>query len=180
MARVLLHICCGPCTIYPQRYLREQGYELHGYFYNPNIHPYQEFQRRLETLETYAGEIGLPLIADRDYEMEDYLRQVVFREGERCRVCYSIRLRRAAAVAQRGKFDFFTTTLLVSPFQKHDLIREIGEAVGREMGVPFLYVDFRPGFKEAVAESKERGMYRQQYCGCIYSEKERYYRGGKE
>ncbi|KJS17367.1 MAG: hypothetical protein VR69_05325 [Peptococcaceae bacterium BRH_c4b] len=172
--KMLLHTCCAPCTIYPLDRIREEGIDVTGFYYNPNIHPYTEWVRRRETLEEYAGEKNFKLITDEEYQLEEFLRAVVHRETERCAHCYAMRLCSAAAVAVRGKFDYFSTTLLVSPFQKHDLIREIGEAVGKEYGVPFYYADFRPGYKEATARSKELGMYRQQYCGCIYSEKERY------
>lgn len=171
---ILTHICCGPCAIYPVTRLREEGHQVHGLFYNPNIHPYQEFGRRLETLEKYAQAENLPVIYRRGYDLDDYLHQVVYRENRRCQICYHLRLKEAAQIARKGKFDAFTTTLLVSPFQKHDLVRDIGEQVGQELGVPFHYEDFRPGYSEAVRKSKELGMYRQQYCGCIYSERERY------
>lgn len=174
--RILLHTCCGPCTIYPLKFLRDNDFEVTGYFYNPNIHPYTEWRQRKETLAEFARNNALPVVFDESYELEEFLRLVAYREGSRCQVCYHTRLKRAASVARKGKFDFFTTTLLVSPFQKHELIREIGEEVARESGVPFYYADFRPGFKEATALSRELGMYRQQYCGCIYSEKERYCR----
>ncbi len=174
--RLLLHICCGPCTIHPLEVLRAEGWEVHGYFYNPNVHPYTEYRRRAETLAAYAAGVGLPLTVAPDYPVEEFLRQVVFREGERCRFCYGLRLRRAARVAREGKFDAFTTTLLVSPYQKHDLIREMALRVASEEGVEFLYRDFRPGFREAQARARALGMYRQPYCGCLYSEKERYYK----
>lgn len=174
MVRLLLHICCAPCAIYPVDYLREKEFDVYGYFFNPNIHPYTEWLKRKHTLAEYAREIDLKLIVDEDYRLEEFLRTVVYRENVRCRFCYLLRLRQAAGVAKRGGFAGFTTTLLVSPFQKHELIRETGEAVAEEYGIPFYYYDFRPGFKEATARSKEMGMYRQQYCGCIYSEKERY------
>jgi hypothetical protein len=172
--KILLHSCCGPCSIFPTRKLLEEGHEVRGYFYNPNIHPYTEFQKRLETYQEFAEKTGLPVIIDDNYEIDEFLRQVAFREGERCRICYSLRLKKAAQVARKGQFDAFTTTLLVSPFQKHELIKEIGTAIGEELGIPFYYCDFRPGFKENVTVSKEQNMYRQQYCGCIYSEKDRY------
>ncbi|MBN2255325.1 MAG: epoxyqueuosine reductase QueH [Deltaproteobacteria bacterium] len=174
--KTLLHICCAPCAIYPLRLLREEGDDVTGLFYNPNIHPYSEYVRRRETLQTYADEQGLRLITGRGYPMEDFLRNVAFREEHRCRYCYYDRLRYAAHIARKGKFDRFTSTLLYSKFQDHDLIRDTGEAVGREMGVRFYYRDLREGWKEGVAVSKSRGMYRQQYCGCIYSEKERFYK----
>ena len=171
---ILLHTCCAPCSIYPVESLRKAGHEIRGYFYNPNIHPYMEFTKRLETFNKYAQKIDLPVIVDEQYELENFLRGVVFREGERCRICYSIRLQKAAQIARKGKFDAFTTTLLVSPFQKHELIKEIATSVSQETGVPFFYQDFRTGFKEGVMQSKEEKMYRQQYCGCVFSEKERY------
>jgi predicted adenine nucleotide alpha hydrolase (AANH) superfamily ATPase len=172
--RILLHICCAPCTIYPLRILREEGGEVCGLFYNPNIHPYVEYRKRLETIDTYAGQVELHIIREEAYPMEAFLRQVAFREEERCRHCYHLRLDRTAKTARKGRFDAFTTTLLYSRFQKHDLIRGIGERVAGTHGIPFLYRDFREGWSEGVRISRELGMYRQPYCGCIYSEKERY------
>ena len=99
-----------------------------------------------------------------------------YREEDRCTVCYQERLLASARLAKNGAFDCFTTTLLYSRFQKHDIIRQIGESIGRAVGVPFPYRDFRTGWRDGVEESKRLGLYRQQYCGCIYSEKERYYK----
>lgn len=172
--RILLHICCAPCTIYPLRILREEGSDVCGFFYNPNIHPFQEYRKRSETLDAYADQEELRVIREGDYPMEEFLRQVAFREEDRCRYCYEIRLSRTARMASQGRFDSFTTTLLYSRFQKHDLIRSIGESVARTHGIPFLYRDFREGWSEGVRVSKALAMYRQPYCGCIYSEKERY------
>jgi predicted adenine nucleotide alpha hydrolase (AANH) superfamily ATPase len=154
--------------------LREEGSEVCGVFTNPNIHPYLEYRRRLETLEVYSGRVGLPVTCEETYPMEEFFRQVAFREEERCRYCYEMRLTRAAQIARSGRFDAFTTTLLYSRFQKHELIRSVGESVAETMGVRFLYRDFREGWSEGVRISKEMGMYRQPYCGCIYSEKERF------
>ena len=172
--KVLLHICCAPCATIPVQYLRREGMTIYGYFDNPNIHPYTEWARRKETLEAYAGDTGLDVIYNNNYQMEIFLQAVVHRETQRCRYCYAIRLEQAARIARKGKFDFFSTTLLVSPYQKHQLIKETGEAIGEKYEVPFYYHDFRPGYPDSVKESKEREMYRQSYCGCIYSEKERY------
>jgi predicted adenine nucleotide alpha hydrolase (AANH) superfamily ATPase len=172
--KILLHICCAPCTIYPAAALRDSGHQVRGFFFNPNIHPYQEFSRRVATLEDYAGKTGLSIIWDRNYDLEDFLRRIVYRERERCRFCYHLRLTAAARVARAGKFEAFTSTLLYSKFQKHELIREIGQQVGHEVGVPFYYEDFRQGWATGVARSKQMGLYRQQYCGCIYSERERF------
>lgn len=172
--KLLLHICCGPCSIYPLRILAENGFDAMGYFYRSNLHPYTECLKRQEALESYAGQIGLKLIIAPEYDLEGFLRNAVFREKNRCELCYHDRLRSTALVARRGKFDCFSSTLLYSKFQNHDAVRSIGEAVGKEVGVPFHYQDFRLGWHEGIQESKQLGMYRQQYCGCIYSEKERY------
>jgi len=174
--RLLLHICCAPCTIHPLAQLRRGGFTIEGLFYNPNIHPFTEYQRRAETLATYAAQVELPVIWGEGYPLEEFLRGVAFREADRCRYCYFMRLQEAARVARHGKFDAFSTTLLYSPYQKHELIRNIGESLGRSWGVAFHYADFRPGWKEGVRISRALGMYRQPYCGCLYSEKERYFR----
>lgn len=147
-----------------------------GYFYGSNIHPYIECLKRRQTLCDYADKIDLKLIISDSYDLEHFLQNVVFREKNRCLFCYRERLRTTALMAKRGKFDLFSTTLLYSKFQKHEIIRSIGEAVGKDVGIPFFYQDFRIGWKEGVNTSKELKMYRQQYCGCIYSEKERYYK----
>ena len=172
--KLLLHTCCGPCSIYPLRRLQERCYDVLGFFYRSNIHPYTECLKRQEALETYAQSLNLKIIMEDGYDLEGFLRQAAFREGDRCLVCYHSRLEATARLARKGKFDFFSTTLLYSRFQQHDAIKSIGEALGRSMGVPFYYEDFRQGWKEGIRVSKELGMYRQQYCGCIYSEKERY------
>jgi len=178
--KILLHTCCGPCSIYPVDFLREKGMDVYGYFFNPNIHPYTEFARRRETLEKYAAEIDLKVIIDEEYRLEEFLQGVTHRESRRCLICYAMRLDQTARVAKRGGFEGFSSTLLVSPYQKHELIREIGQASADKYGVPFYYEDFRPGYKAATDLSKKMGMYRQQYCGCIYSEKERYLRPRKK
>jgi hypothetical protein len=172
--KILLHVCCAPCTIYPLRILRGEGNEVCGLFFNPNIHPYLEYQKRLDALISYAGQEGLTTIREEGYPLEAFLRQVVFREEERCRHCYHLRLSQAARIAKKDRFDAFTTTLLYSRYQKHDLVREVAESVAETQGIHFLYRDFREGWSDGIRISKEIGMYRQPYCGCIYSEKERY------
>jgi predicted adenine nucleotide alpha hydrolase (AANH) superfamily ATPase len=171
-----MHTCCGPCTIYPLEVLRDEGCEVMGFFYRHNIHPFRECLRRQETLTQFAAQQKLRVIVQEGYDMEGFIRNVAFREADRCRYCYHDRLRTAALVARKGKFDAYTSTLLYSRHQKHDLIQAVGEAIARETGVPFLYRDFRTGWGEGIAASKAQGMYRQPYCGCIYSEKDRYYR----
>ena len=171
---ILVHMCCGPCSSYPVPLLLEQGHQVRGLFYNPNIHPFQEYQRRQKGVEELAGLLGIEVIYLPEYDIEKYFQDTAFREGQRCRICYSLRLTRAAQIARRGNFDAFTTTLLISPFQKHELIRDIGEQIAEQVGIPFFYQDFRPGYKESVIRSKEMGLYRQQYCGCLFSERERF------
>ena len=174
--KVLLHICCAPCAIYPVESLRMGGAEVMGFFYRHNIHPYKECERRQEALQHYAEQINLRLFCQEGYDLEGFIRNVAFRETDRCTFCYHDRLKCAAKFAKRGQFDYFTSTLLYSKFQKHDTIKSIGESIAKDVGVPFLYVDFRSGWKQGIKESKDMGMYRQQYCGCIYSEKERYFK----
>ena len=172
--RILLHTCCGPCAIYPLRTLRTAGHDVTGFFYNHNIHPYQEYLRRRDAVLQMAEQEALQLIMRDEYELERFLAIVAQQPDKRCSYCYSSRLRATAEVAAEEGFEAFSASLLYSRYQKHDEIRELGEQVGREYGVAFYYQDFRPGWQEGIRLSKELGLYRQQYCGCIYSEKERY------
>ena len=174
--KILMHLCCGPCSIYPVKVLREEGADIMGFFYKNNIHPYTECLRRQEALEKYAAQINLRVIYQEGYDLEGFIQNLVHREADRCRHCYHDRLRTTALIAKRGKFDYFSSTLLYSKFQKHELVRSIGESVAKSVGVPFFYQNFREGWKEGIETSKELEMYRQQYCGCIYSEKDRYFK----
>ncbi|HAO20453.1 MAG: hypothetical protein BWK80_43440 [Desulfobacteraceae bacterium IS3] len=174
--KILLHTCCAPCSVYPVRILREENFEIMGFFYRHNIHPYTECLRRQETLAQYSQDTGFRVIYQQDYDMEGFIQHVVFREKDRCAYCYHDRLMAAAHIARQGKFDCFSTTLLYSRFQNHEMIRAIGESAGKSVEIPFYYRDFRVGWKEGIEESKRMGLYRQQYCGCIYSEKERFYK----
>ncbi len=174
MTRILLHICCGPCSVYPVLALRGEGFAVHGFFYNPHIQPYREFEKRLETLRCFAQSEELPLVVRTDYDPETFFRQVAFREANRCIYCYSLRLEAAARLAKKSRFDAFTTTLLYSKRQKHELIVSIAEEAARKYGIDFLYRDFRSGWREGQRKAEALGMYRQQYCGCIYSEMERF------
>jgi epoxyqueuosine reductase len=176
MSTILLHTCCAPCTIFPLGRLRQAGWQVHGFFYNPHIQPYQEFQKRLTTLESFAREEDLDVIIRADYELEAFLRQVAFREHERCLYCYARRLEATARLAKKSRFDAFTTTLLYSRMQKHERICDLARQASKQFGIPFYYEDFRKGWKEGQEQARIQGMYRQQYCGCIYSEKERYLR----
>lgn len=172
--KILLHICCANCAIYPFHRLKKSGEEIVGYFFNPNIHPYQEYQKRLESTKNYSEAVGLEVIYRDEYLLEAFLGNVSHRVQERCSYCYLFRLESAALEAKKLGVDAFSTTLLQSTHQNHALIKETGERVGRVIGIPFYYEDFRLGWRKGVEVSRAMGLYRQQYCGCIYSEKERY------
>ena len=172
--KILLHICCAPCANYPVSILNTEGFNLMGYFYRHNIHPYTECLRRQRTLQEYADAIGLEIIYQNGYDMENFLRNVAFREKDRCSYCYYDRLRSTALIAKRGKFDYFSSTLLYSKYQNHELITSIAKSVAKSVGVKFYYQDYRIGWKNGIETSRKLKQYRQSYCGCIYSEKERY------
>ncbi len=178
--KILLHICCANCTCYPYEVLRKQEFQITGLWYNPNIHPYQEYQRRLMALGFYSQRVNLPIIYQDTYELEKWLKTVEGRwamyEGERsrCNICYKQRMEFTARTAHENKFDYFTTTILYSKFQNHDLIKRLGQQLEKKYEVKFFYQDFREGWKRGIDISRDMGLYRQQYCGCIFSEKERY------
>ncbi len=172
--KILLHVCCGPCALHPLQMLRDKGHSVEGYFYNPNIHPFKEFRRRVSALEEMAGQENFTVDIDDNYGLTEYLRKVVFNETARCSICYDMRLEQVAERASVMGVDAFTTTLLFSRYQNHNLIREKGESLARKHRVSFFYEDFRMGWQEGIERSKDMGLYRQPYCGCIYSEQERY------
>lgn len=172
--RILLHICCGPCAVFPLQRLRAEGHEVHGLFYNPNIHPYQEFCRSIDALKGLSRQTGLTVAIDEEYGLRDYLRRVVFQEESRCRSCYDMRLERLASEAKKNDYDAFTSTLLYSKYQQHAVICERSEWWAQQYQVGFYYEDFRAGWQTGIDEAIERQLYRQPYCGCIYSEQERY------
>jgi epoxyqueuosine reductase len=172
--KLLLHMCCANCAVYPVQMLRDSGHEVRGLFFNPNIQPYQEFSLRREAVEQLSNKMDLPVIFLDQYPLEEFFRRVVFRESQRCAMCYQWRLETTARIARRGRYDAFTTTLLFSKQQRHDMVRQLAEQEGRERGVKFLYEDFREGWTEGTERSRALGLYRQNYCGCIYSERDRF------
>jgi len=169
---ILLHVCCAPCGTYTVERLRELGFAVTGFWYNPNIHPWSEHERRRETLARYATEVDLPMIWAEGYEMPSFLRAVAGHEqfGERCAICYRMRLERTAQVAAGRDFDAITTTLLISPYQDQALIRRIGETAAAEHGVTFYFENFRRGWARRGHLAREHDLYQQRYCGCVYSE----------
>ncbi len=174
--KILLHICCGPCTIYPARVLRAEGHEAEGLFFNPNIHPFSEFLRRRDTLASLAGTIALPVSFDEEYDLEAFLSGALRAGEDRCGYCYRVRLERAFRKAAAEGYAGVTTTLLYSRYQKHERIAAVAEEVSALYNVPFLYRDFRTGWKEGQQEARRLNLYRQNYCGCIFSEAESYRR----
>ena len=175
--KLLLHICCGPCLVYPVKDLRTDDVDVVGYFYNPNIHPFTEFERRVDALEQTCDALNVEVLYDETaYGLDTWLRAVGERtiQAQRCPICYRMRLEAAARKARELGLPYYSTTLLYSRYQRHDLIRRIGEEAGESNGVRFYYKDFRTGWDEGIFIAKKLGVYRQPYCGCIYSEAERY------
>ena len=176
---LLLHMCCGPCSCYPVKVVRGQGIEPTGYFFNPNIHPYKEWDMRLKAAEEFAARSEMKIITDKHYMLRDFLRRALAAEqveNGRCRMCYTWRLEETARYAAENGFDAFTSTLFYSIYQQHELMKETAEHFAKVYGVKFHYEDFRPGWQEGIDMSVEMGLYRQPYCGCIFSEEERYSR----
>lgn len=174
---LLLHMCCGPCSCYPVKKLREDGIEPTGYFFNPNIHPYKEWDMRLKTAKEFAEKVDMNIITDENYMLRDFLKKALMAESVengRCRMCYTWRLEQAAKFAAENGFDSFTSTLFYSIYQQHDLMKETAEFFAEKYGVSFYYEDFRTGWQEGTDISIDLGLYRQPYCGCIFSEEERY------
>lgn len=175
-APVLLHVCCAPCSIACVDSLREEGFAPTAFWFNPNIHPFTEYRARRDTLRAYAASIGLPLVEQDTYGLRPFLAAVGGAVDARCPVCYAMRLDAAAAYAAQNGFPRFTTTLLISPYQQHALLIEAGERAAAAHGIDFLYRDFRPLFRQGQQRARELGLYMQKYCGCIFSEEERYCR----
>jgi hypothetical protein len=179
--RILIHACCAPCLIYPYRRLKLKGFEIEAFFYNPNIHPFEEYLKRRRQLEQYAKELNIKMYEPK-YEIKQFFRKINRNEDRslRCNLCWQLRLEETARFAKQNNFDFFTTTLLASPYQDHEALKKIGSVCGKERGIKFFYEDFRCGFREATFESRNKGMYRQKYCGCLYSEIERFTKKSNE
>ena len=174
MASLLLHTCCAPCATYCVQHWRQKGLAVTTLWYNPNIHPFTEHLQRLQALQSLAQKEDIPLIVAEGYDVIAYFRAVVGHEKDRCGYCFRLRLSMAALIAKLRGFDAFSTTLLISPYQDQQLLKEVGEELAAKQGVSFLYEDLRPGFEESHKISRELGLYRQKYCGCLYSEWERF------
>ena len=180
--RLLLHSCCAPCSSYVLEYL-SQYFSITVFYYNPNIYPPEEYGKRVEEQQRFIRELLVkhrvsflegPYEQERFYEMAKGL-ELAPEGGERCFKCYRLRLEEAAEMAKAGGFDYFTTTLSISPLKNAEKLNEIGGYLGEAYGVPYLFSDFKKknGYKRSTELSKEYGLYRQDYCGCVYSMRER-------
>ena len=172
--KTLLHICCAPCANQCIDVLRGEGAELTGFWYNPNIHPFTEYRARRNCVREYAASVALPLLERDEYALRPFVRAVADNIAGRCVKCYEFRLFAAAQAAKDGGFDCFTSSLFISPYQNHELMRAVAECAAEEVGIPFLYRDFRPYFRAGQERARELGLYIQKYCGCVFSEEERY------
>ena len=173
--KLLLHTCCAPCSIYCIEELKKENIDITSYWYNPNIHPYMEYKNRLDTYKKYMEMINLPHIINNEYGLDVFVKEVINDLNNRCiNYCYKIRLENTVKYAKENNFDAFSTTLLISPYQKHDAIKELCNDLSKKYSIDFVYRDFRVGFREGQAKAKELELYMQKYCGCIFSEESRY------
>lgn len=172
--KLLMHACCAPCSVMCIDTLRKEGIEPTLFWYNPNIHPFREYQKRKRTLIDYADSACCRLIIINEYGLRKFIDEIYPDYDDRCAKCYDMRLNRTASFARENGFDAFTSTLFISPYQRHSLMKDIAEGAAERHGVQFLYRDFREYFEEGQERAKELGLYRQGFCGCIFSEEESY------
>lgn len=173
--KLLMHTCCAPCSVYCIDSLRSENIEPTLFWYNPNIHPYIEYKTRRDCLTDYADQVNVELIIKEEYGLDEFCKNVITDLDNRCvNYCYRKRLTEVVRYSAKHGYDAFTTTLLVSPYQKHEELIKVCEELSALSGVKFLYRDFREGFREGQSKARELGLYMQKYCGCIFSEEERY------
>lgn len=172
--KLLLHMCCAPCSIMCIEKLREENIDITGFWYNPNIHPYIEYKSRRDCIKEYSNIINLDVIYKEEYGLRNFAKNVIDNLDNRCVYCYSVRLNETAKYAKENGFDAFCSTLLISPYQDHERIIEIGNKIADKYGIKFYYYDFRPYFREGQNKAREMNFYMQKYCGCVFSEEDRY------
>ncbi|PPD58896.1 epoxyqueuosine reductase QueH [Dehalogenimonas etheniformans] len=180
MSKLLVHCCCVHCSAYTLKYWRDSGYQVTAFWYNPNIHPFTEHQSRLAALTTLTDKEDIPLEIHPGYDLERYFRAIVGHESDRCPICYQIRLQTVAEYACQNGYDAFTSSLLISPQQQHDKIIEVAREIERSSEVGFKYADLRKRYSDSRRITKPMDLYRQQYCGCLFSERERYKDGSMD
>lgn len=197
--KILLHICCSNCSLYPVKLLRSEKHDLTGFWFNPNIHPKEEYNLRLDSLKSLSNKWKFEVLYMEEYTPEEYFRmfnitdhELINNPGssgwngsdssrgfntppfrERCKSCYQLRLEKTAGHAHDHGYDAFSTTLLISPYQDFEQIVSTGKALADKYNILFHLNDYRPHFRDAAALAKELGLYRQKYCGCIFSREER-------
>lgn len=174
MDKVLLHCCCAPCSVSCVEPLRAEGIEPVAFWYNPNIHPFKEYEARRDCLIEHSKNIGMELIIEEDYGLREFVRNVCDNIDNRCAYCYDHRLKKTAEYAAQNGFKAFTSTLLSSIYQNHEQMIAIANKYADIYGVEFLYRDFRPNFRKGNTNARDMGLYMQKYCGCIFSEEDRY------
>ena len=174
--KLLLHACCAPCSVYCVDTLRQEGIEPTMFWYNPNIHPYMEYKARRDCFVEYTKKMNLEAIIKDEYGLDEFCKEAVKDLNARCvNYCYPKRLKETFEYAKNNGYDAVSTTLLYSIYQKHDYIKALCEQYSKEYGIEFLYRDFRAGFWKGHDKAKnELELYMQKYCGCIFSEEDRY------
>ena len=175
--KLLMHTCCAPCSVFCIESLRNEGIEPILYWYNPNIHPYMEYKARRDTLKEYAKFINIQAIFEENYGLKEFCKNIIEDLENRCsNYCYKVRLEQTVKYAKENGYDSFTSTLFVSPYQKHEELKNICEELANKYNIKFLYRDFRAGFRQGQAKARELELYMQKYCGCIFSEEDRYFK----
>ncbi len=174
MEKVLIHTCCAPCLLSCHDDVKSAGFDTTLFWYNPNIHPWKEYEERRDCLIKYAESENLPLVVFENYGLREFTQNVSADIDGRCDYCYKSRIEETAFFAKENGYDYFTTTLLASLYQNHEKIKAIAEEMANKYGVKFFYIDFRPNFRAGNLRAKEMDFYMQKYCGCIYSEEDRY------
>lgn len=166
--KLLLHMCCGPCSIYPSSVLHSKNINFEGIYFNPNIHPLRENVKRMENLNLVSKNQEFRVNYLLEYNQQSWCKFNNDIEN-RCNYCYNLRLNKIAEYAKENGFDSFTTTLLISPYQNHDLIIKISTNIAKKNNLIFYYEDFRLGFRKSQNDAREMNIYRQKYCGCLPS-----------
>lgn len=173
--KLLLHICCAPCALAPFLELVNKKIEISGFFYNPNIHPSDEYEKRMEAVKIFSAKENLEVIIP-NYEAKVFYNRIGYApktQKERCPFCWQLRLEKTASFARENNFKAFTTTLLISPYQDHERIKQIGLDLSNKYGIDFYYQDLRPFFRDSQNKARQQELYRQKYCGCLFSRMER-------
>ena len=168
--KMLLHICCAPCAVaVAEQLLTEPGIALEGYFFNPNIHPQEEYMKRKASVEALAEDLKFPVSFNDINQLDFWQRELSGEKDSRCTYCYAVRLEETARYAEKNGFDAISTSLLISPYQNHELIAQLGDKIAAQHNISFFYQDFRPLYRKGREKARAKNWYLQKYCGCYYS-----------